>query len=142
MINTVMYSLRSLCTKLANEGRKVAIVFENTDSFNASKKQPPAFIRKSRFAILHVFVMAQLVTHFAEPQVDNCALSTRHPEYPARVNCLALYLSRPRLIAPNRRFLHTTWIGGLFTRWFWRTAAEGAVSFFSIGSQLYSLIFF
>ncbi|KIM34709.1 hypothetical protein M413DRAFT_20887 [Hebeloma cylindrosporum] len=79
-------SARDICAKLTNEGRKVAIVFEHTESFLASKTPPPAFLRNSRL----INVLA-----------PHSTLNTR-----------------------LERFLHTTWIGGIFTRWVWRQAAE------------------
>ena len=38
----------SVCAKLANEGRRVAVVFDRADMFLASPQPPPDFIRKSR----------------------------------------------------------------------------------------------
>ncbi|TFK17634.1 FAD/NAD(P)-binding domain-containing protein [Coprinopsis marcescibilis] len=42
-------SAQDICAKLANEGRKVTVVFEKTDSFLAYTKPLPDAIRRSRF---------------------------------------------------------------------------------------------
>ncbi|KAF8148269.1 hypothetical protein B0H34DRAFT_737616 [Crassisporium funariophilum] len=70
---------QDICVKLALEGRKVAIVFETTDVFLASRTPIPAFVRKSRFLpvlsphsklntrlerFLHTTYIGSWITHF------------------------------------------------------------------------------
>jgi hypothetical protein len=53
----------SMAAYLANEGRKVTIVFETADAFLASPRPLPAFIRKSRHG--YIWRVLRLLTVYS-----------------------------------------------------------------------------
>ncbi|TEB27449.1 FAD/NAD(P)-binding domain-containing protein [Coprinellus micaceus] len=55
-------SAQDVCAKLANEGRRVTIVFDRTDTFLAAPKAIPEFIRRSR-RFLHTTWLGSKIVH-------------------------------------------------------------------------------